>query len=290
MITPLKKIVRDAMRGGYGVPAFNISNLEMTLGVIQAAVAQKSPIIIQVTEGTIEYAGLQTITSLIAGAIKEHSGRIPIALHLDHGKHFNFITDCVKTGFSSVHIDASELDFKKNIALTRKAVQYAHRYGVFVQGELGSIVGKEGMTATALVESGDAHLTDPSQAAQFVRETGVDALAVSVGTMHGLFQGKEYVDFARIRAIAKTVPKTPLVLHGASGINDTDLRKAVKAGIRIINIDTSLREAFTKTLKTTVKGDLTFYDPRKILGPSITAVTLIASEKIKAVGSVGKAS
>jgi len=290
MLTPLKKIVLTAHRQGYGVPAFNVANLEMALGVMRAAVAQKSPIIMQVTEGTIEYAGLHSISSMIFAVIKEHGGRIPVAVHLDHGKKMSAITSCIKAGFSSVHMDASEFDFKKNIAVTRKAAVYAHRHGVFVQGELGSIVGKEGMTAVALVDSGDAHLTNPLQAAQFVRETGVDTLAVSVGTMHGLFHGKEYVDFARIRAVAKAVPKTPLVLHGASGINDADLRRAVKAGIRIINIDTSLREAFTKTLKTTVKGDLTFYDPRKILGPSITAVTLIASEKIKAVGAAGKAS
>jgi fructose-bisphosphate aldolase class II len=289
MLTPLKKIVLVAHRHGYGVPAFNVANLEMTLGVIRAAVAQKSPIIIQVTEGTLEYAGLHTITSLIMGAIKEHSGRIPMAIHLDHGKQMSVIGACVKAGFSSVHMDASEFDFKKNSALTRKAVAYAHRYGVFAQGELGSIVGKEGMTAAALVDSGDARLTDPSQAAQFVRETGVDTLAVSVGTMHGLFQGKEYVDLARICAVAKAIPKIPLVLHGASGINDADLRAAIKAGIRIVNIDTSLREVFTKKLKDTVKGDLTFYDPRKILTPSIEAVTAVAIEKIKAVGAVGKA-
>lgn len=289
MLTPLKKIVLAAHRNGYGVPAFNVANLEMTLGVVRAAVAQKSPIIIQVTEGTIDYAGLHSITSLILGVVKEHSGRIPMALHLDHGKHMNVISACIKAGFSSVHMDASEFDFKKNTTLTRKAAAHAHRYGAFAQGELGSIVGKEGMTATALVDSGDAHLTDPSQAAQFVRETGVDTLAVSVGTMHGLFHGKEYVDFARIRAVAKAVPKTPLVLHGASGISDADLRLAIKSGIRIVNIDTSLREAFTKKLKDTVKGDLTFYDPRKILTPSIEAVTTTAIEKIKAVGAAGKA-
>lgn len=290
MLAHIRDIVRQAQRGGYAIPAFNTSNMETTLGLIAAAVAARAPIIIQISESTIRYAGLRTIVELIRTAIDEHSGRVPIALHLDHGKSLAVVQACLAAGLTSVHMDGSERSFRENVAVTAKAVRAGHRAGAWVQGELGSLFGHEGMTMAEVPDDLSAHLTDPAAVPEFVARTELDTLAVSVGTLHGLFRGRERLDAARVRAIREAAPKLPLVLHGGSGLPSAALRRGIRSGITIVNIDTELREAFTLTLQRTLRRRLTKYDPREILMPARQAVTRAALRKIKILGATGRAS
>lgn len=299
MLVHIKEIVTRAQKGKYALGAFNTPNLEVTLGIVRAAAKKKAPVIIQISEATIKYAGLKVIRDLIKSVAENEAKTIPIAIHLDHGKSFELVAACVDAGVSSVHMDGSDLPFEKNIAITKKAAAYAHRRGVWLQGELGSLFGKEGMTRVKLPKDPDVYMTDPAKAAEFVKRSGVDTLAVSVGTMHGCFVGKEKIDFVRLAAIGKKV-KLPLVLHGASGVEDRQLAAAVKKGVTIVNLDTILRIAFTATLKTTLTADQSFhltqaksfvwekkkhfYDPRKILAPSIEAVQKAVEQKIEVLG------
>jgi len=282
MIVHIKKIISGAQQGKYALGAFNTSNLEVTLGIIRGAAAQKSPVIVQVSESTIKYAGLTNITELIKIIAATDGKKIPIAIHLDHGHSFKVVADCIKAGFSSVHIDGSDLPFEKNIALTKKAADYGHKHGVFVQAELGAMLGKEGTVLKGVPKDPNAYMTDPAKVKEFVRRTGVDTLAVSVGTMHGYYQGKEKIDFPRLKKIHEQIPQTPLVLHGASGLSDSDMKAAAKFGVRIINIDTDVRKAFTEALRQTIKAvPKNHYDPRTVLAPSLGAVTAEVARLIK---------
>jgi fructose-bisphosphate aldolase class II len=288
MLVHIKDIVSKAHRQGYAVGAFNTFNLEVTLGIAQAAVKTSSPVIIQVSEGSIKYAGLKPITHIVQTIAKNASGRVPVALHLDHGKDFLTICECINAGFSSVHIDASELPYDENVSLTKKVVAYAKKYGVWVQGELGVMLGKEGDAGVVLPDDPNEYLTNAVAASEYVSATKVNTLAVSVGTMHGIYKGKEYINQQRLRDIHRKT-KLPLVLHGGSGIGAMPLRAAVKNGIRIVNIDTELRIAFTDTLRKTLRVKKTVYDPRKLLLPSITAVAEVVEEKMKILGCIKKA-
>ncbi len=287
MLVHIKDIVAKAKEGNYGIGAFNVANLETTLGVTRAAVKVKAPIIIQVSEKTISYAGLKPITHIVQTIAKNEAAGIPVALHLDHGHSFQSVSECINAGFSSIHIDASELPFDENVKITKESVDYAHKHGVWAQGELGKILGKEGLI-NGDFEKLEEFLTDPKQAVEFVKKTGVDTLAISVGTYHGRFKGKEKIYFDRLDEIRKAI-SVPLVLHGASGIPDDELTKAIEHGIQIVNIDTSLRVAFTEKLKETVNKETDYVDPRKILEPSIEAVSEVVTRKIKHLGSNNKA-
>ena len=286
MLVHIKNLVSGAQKHKYGIGAFNTCNLETTIGIVRAAAQKKSPVIVQVSEATIRYAGLQNIISIIKSVANTEGKSVPIAIHLDHGKSFKVVADCVKAGFSSVHIDASDLSFEDNIKLTKRAVEFAHSKGVWAQAELGSLIGKEGMTKVTIPKDSDSYMTDPATVKEFVKRTGVNSLAISVGTMHGFFKGKEKIQFPRLRKIHQQVPNMPLVLHGASGLPNRDVRGAIKLGVRIINIDTDLRIAFTETLRATLKiTPKSFYDPRKVLTPSIEAVATAVGSHIDVFGS-----
>jgi len=286
-IEHIKNLVAKAHRGKYGVGAFNTQNLEITLGIVRGAMATRAPVIIQISETTIEYAGLKPITHIVKTIAKNLAVSVPIALHLDHGKKFQSVVECIEAGFSSIMMDASDLPFDENVALTRRAAEYAHRRGVWAQGEIGRLKGVEDMIKVAERE---AFMTDPAEAEEFARKTGVDTLAVSIGNIHGIVKFKKGVpklDIGRLKKISERT-KIPLVLHGASGIPEKEIRKAVKLGINIINIDTEIRLAFTDSVRNTVKKDPDIYDPRKVLTPAIEAVAKVAEEKIRMFGSAGK--
>lgn len=287
MLVHIKKIVAKAKQGNYCIGAFNVVNLETTLGVARAAVKVKAPVIIQVSEKTIEYAGLKPITHIVQTIAKNEAANVPVALHLDHGHSFKSVSECINAGFSSIHIDASDLPFDENVKITKESADYAHKHGVWAQGELGRIFGKEGLI-NGNFEKIEEFLTDPQQAAEFVKKTGIDTLAISVGTYHGRFKGKEKIYFDRLDEIRKVVD-VPLVLHGASGVPDKDLAKAAQHGVSIVNIDTSLRVAFTEALKKTCQSETDYVDPRKILQPSIEAVSKVVERKVKYLGSKNKA-
>jgi fructose-bisphosphate aldolase class II len=294
-----------ARRKAYAVGAFNVNNLEAVLAVYEAAVEERSPAIIAATPSAIKYAGLPYISKIARTAAE--SASVPMSLHLDHGEDFNTVSKCVAAGFSSVMIDGSHLKFEENIALTKQVANLAHSKGVSVEAELGRLAGVEEKT----VEEKEAILTDPENAKEFVEQTGVDSLAVAVGTSHGAykFKAEAKLDFDRLKIISKKV-SIPLVLHGASsvpkwiiekaskygaqlegakGIPEEHIKKAIELGIAKINIDTDLRLAFTATVREVLTSSPKEFDPRKILGPAKDAVKQVVKGKMQLFGSSGKA-
>ncbi len=289
MIVPIEKIVNKAKKQKYAIGAFNTSNLEITLAIVRAAVKMKSPVIIQTSESAIEYSNAEVLFNLIKTVANTVGKNVPIAIHLDHGKDLSIIEKCVKVGYNSVHIDASVEDFKTNIKLSQKVAKLAHKHHIWVQAELGAILGKEGLVKlkTGEIDMKDL-MTDPEKAAEFVKKTGLNTLAVSIGTIHGHFQGIEKVDLPRLQKIAKAV-NVPLVMHGGSGLKDVDFKKAIANGISIINIDTNLRLAFKDALQKNLNKQSDLIDPRKILTPSIIAMQAEVERIIKVFGSQNKA-
>ena len=290
MLTTLHQLLVKAEKKKFAIPAFNVTNLETALAVVRAAVKTKSPVIIQTSEAAIQYAGHQTLLRIMENVIAELSGTVPIVTHLDHGKHFETVKASVNLGYRSVHMDASEQPYDDNVSLTKKAVTLGHAKKITVQGELGYLLGYEGMMKMKSMKQMTPLLTDPEQAKDFAQKTGVDTLAVAVGTAHGMFRGKEKVDFQRLIAIKQLTGK-PLVLHGGSGVYEADIRKAISFGIRIINIDTDLRLSFMSGLQTAMKS----YDPtkkvdvREPLGAAALTMEKEAITMIRLLGSANQA-
>ena len=310
MLVNLNKVLPKAHRGGYAVPAFNINNLEVCQAVMDAAEELQSPVILQTSEGALEYAGMENLAAIARIAAKNAS--VPVVFHLVHGKNEKLVREAIRSGlYTSVMFDGSLLPFKQNIARTRTIVKLAHARKMSVEAELGPIAGTEDLVS---VREREAFFTDPAQAEQFVKETGCDALAVSIGTAHGAYKGPAKLDLKRLAEIGKRV-HIPLVLHGASGIDkkwldrlhaecaklgDCDRlagahgiplaeeKKAIKLGIAKINIDSDLRIAFTASVREALLQEPHEFDPRKILGPARAAMTELAKEKIRAFGSSGK--
>jgi fructose-bisphosphate aldolase, class II len=283
MLVHIKDIVKDAAKGGYALGAFNVHNFETILGVANAAVKAKSPAIIQVSEGAIKYMGLKSVTDIVSSVAKNVAVNIPIALHLDHGKSVNVVFECIKAGFTSVHIDASDLPLDKNIALTKQVVELAHQKNVWVQGEVGAMVGGHGDIGKKKI---DIPKADPVEAIKFAKDTDVDSLAAAIGTAHGVFINED-VDL-KLLAIIKQATKKPFILHGGSGIEDAKIRKAIKGGVNIINIGTDIKVAFSQTLIGNCLKNRKETDPRVLLGPCIDAVEKVVMQKMKLFGSANK--
>lgn len=282
MLTSLKNILNLIENKNCALGAFNVANLETTLAVVNAANKSKAPIIIQVSETTIEYATLNTIVAIVKTISEDENITVPIALHLDHGKSFESVKKCIDAGFSSIHIDASLLPFKDNVELTKTSVAYAHEHNVLAQGELGILKGVEDKAQTP--EDMAPFFTEPQEALEFVKLTGVDTLAVSIGNMHGIKKFRDIevppLDIPRLAKIHQLLPQIPIVLHGASGVKEEQIKQAINNGVKIINIDTELRLAFSQSLKDVLTNDPLIYDPRKILEPTILGVEKIVTEKI----------
>ncbi|MBT4277411.1 class II fructose-1,6-bisphosphate aldolase [Candidatus Falkowbacteria bacterium] len=289
MLVHIKEIVPHAKKHGYAIGAFNTSNLEVTLAIIKAAVTKRSPVIIQVSESAIRYSGLKAITHIVETIAKNESVDVPVALHLDHGKSFHSIAECINAGFSSIMIDASDLPFDENMFLTKSVVDYSHKREAWVQGEIGRLIGVEDDID---IKAKDALCTDPDDAKTFAQETGVDTLAVAVGQSHGavnLRQGKsEKINIKQLEKINKKV-KVPLVLHGASDIAENQIKEAVKLGVSIVNIDTEIRMAFSRSIRKVLKENKDMIDPRKILTPVMDEIQKVVENKIKMFGSENKA-
>ncbi|NMA95791.1 MAG: class II fructose-1,6-bisphosphate aldolase [Clostridiales bacterium] len=283
MLVTLKEILQDAQKGGYAVGAFNVNNMEIVQAIMEAAEEQRSPVILQASQGGLKYAGVDYIAAMARLAGEKAS--VPVAVHLDHGTDFEQIMLCIRNGFTSVMIDGSQYPLDENIEITKKVVEVSHAVGMSVEGELGKIGGVEDDVA---VDAKDATMTDPKEAALFAKETGVDAFAIAIGTAHGVYKGEPKLDFERLKAIRDAVD-TPLVLHGASGVSDDAIKKAVELGICKINIDTQIRQAFTRGVHSVVENQPGEYDPRKILGPAREAMKEIVSAKMQLFGCAGKA-
>jgi len=283
MLVHIKQVVKAAQKGGFAIGAFNVNNLETVLAITQAAEKLQSPVIIQMTEGAIEYAGLSELTALVKAAAD--GIKAPVALHLDHGHSWPIIKKCIDIGFSSVMIDGSSFPYKKNLAVTKKVVEYAHERNVWVQGEIGRLEGSEDWINVA---EGEDYLTLPADAKRFAKESGVDTLAIAIGNYHGVNKIIEKktlrLDLKRLAEIAKIV-RTPLVLHGASGFPAGQIKKAISLGIRIVNIDSELRISFAEAERDFLKKNKDVYDPRKILTPAIKEMQKTVEKKIKVLGS-----
>jgi fructose-bisphosphate aldolase class II len=308
-----RELFKKAVQAGYAIPAFNFSDMEQLQAVIAAAVETSSPVILQVSAGARKYAGSTLLRFLAQGATayaQELGKAIPIVLHLDHGESFEICKECIDSGFSSVMIDGSRLPYNENIAITKKVVEYARQFDVSVEGELGVLAGiEDGVSAEK-----DTY-TDPAQVEEFVKATGVNSLAISIGTSHGAYKFKPgTVPAIRIdilKEIEKRIPGFPIVLHGASsvpeeyveminkyggkldnaiGIPESQLREAAKNGVAKINIDSDCRLAMTAAVRKVLAEQPQEFDPRKYLGPARDALKELCKYKIIYVlGSEGKA-
>ena len=303
-----REMLNKAYHGGYAVGAFNINNMEIIQAITEAAAEQKSPVILQVSAGARKYAKPAYLMAL-AKAAAEDAG-IDFALHLDHGADFEICKACIDNGFTSVMIDGSKYDFDENVALTRKVVEYAHAHGVTVEGELGKLAGIED---DVKVSAEDAMYTNPAEVEAFVERTGVDSLAIAIGTSHGAykFKGEAKLRFDILEEISKRIPEFPIVLHGASsvteefvntinqyggqmadakGVPEDLLRRAASMAVCKINIDSDIRLAFTAGIRETFVKDPAAFDPRTYLTVSRDNVRRLVSHKIvNVLGSQGKA-
>lgn len=282
-LVSVNELLLKAEQGGYAVGAFNANNMEIVQAIVQAAEEEHAPVIMQASQGAINYAGLDFITGMVRMAAVKAS--VPVALHLDHGTDFDQVVKCIRSGFTSVMYDGSKLPLEENIAMTRKVLDMSRPIGVSVEAELGKIGGTED---NVHVSEKEAMYTDPEEARYFVEQTGVESLAIAIGTAHGQYKGEPKLDLERLAKI-KSLVDIPIVLHGSSGVPDETIRKAVKLGIRKVNIDTNIREAFVGEMRRIIAEKPNEIDPRKILGPAREATVAIIREKIKVFGSSGKA-
>jgi len=311
-----KELFQKAVKGGYAIPAFNFNNMEQMQAIITACVETKSPVILQVSKGARQYANQTLLQYMAKGAVevaKELGYAIPIVLHLDHGDSFELCKSCIESGFSSVMIDGSHLPYEDNVALTKKVVEFAHKYEVTVEGELGVLAGIEDE-----VSAEHSHYTDPNQVVDFVSRTGVDSLAISIGTSHGAYKFKlkpgEKVPplrFDILEEIERRIPGFPIVLHGASsvpqeivdeinkyggkmentaGVPEDQLRRAAKSAVCKINIDSDGRLAMTAAIRKVFVEKPDEFDPRKYLGPARDKLKELYKHKIiNVLGSNDKA-
>lgn len=308
-----RELFAKAVKGGYAIPAFNFNNMEQMQAIIQACVECKSPVILQVSAGARKYANQTLLRYMAQGAVeyaKELGYAIPIVLHLDHGNSFELCKDCIDSGFSSVMIDGSHLPYEENVALTKKVVEYAHQYDVTVEGELGVLAGVEDD-----VKAEEHTYTRPEEVVDFVSRTGVDSLAISIGTSHGAYKFKPGTN-PKIRLdilaeIEKQIPGFPIVLHGSSsvpqdlvaqinhfggklkdaiGIDEGQLREAAKSAVCKINIDSDGRLAMTAAVRKVLAEHPEEFDPRKYLGPARDELKKLYIHKCQVVlGSAGQA-
>lgn len=304
-----KKMFQMAYKNGYAVGAFNVNNMEITQGIVAAIAEEKAPLILQISRGAREYASMSYLRAIIDVAVAENPD-IPIAMHLDHGDTFETCKQCVDDGFTSVMIDGSHRSFEENIKITKQVVDYAHDHGVVVEAELGQLGGIE--EDVVGVDDVSAHLTDPDQAVEFVQRTGVDSLAVAIGTSHGAykFKSEPKLAFDVIEKIGNLLPGFPLVMHGSSsvlkefkdlineyggkmpdamGVPEDAITKAAQMAICKVNIDTDLRMALTAKIRQVFAEKPGEFDPRKYLGPGREAIRQMVKHKLHVLRCAGRA-
>jgi len=312
-LVPMKQVLDEAIKGNYGVGAYNVNNMEQIQAIMEAANETKSPVIIQASKGALKYSKMIYLKRLMDAAVEENPD-IPVVLHLDHGNSLATVKEAVELGFTSVMIDGSLKEdsktpttFEENVAVTKAVVDYAHKLGVTVEGELGTLGGIEDG-----VGSGKVMLPDPAQAEQFIKMTGVDALALAIGTSHGAYKFKVEPKLAMdiIDEVRKRCPKTPLVMHGSSsvpeelveivnkyggkmpnakGVPIPQIQDAIRRGVRKINVDTDGRIAMTGAIRKVLIEEPKEFDPRKYLGAARAALKDVIVGKMKDFGTAGHA-
>lgn len=276
-----KKMLEDARKGKYAVGAFNAENMEMVKAIIKAAEEVKAPVMIQTTPSTVKYASLEMFAAMVAAEAKNAS--VPVCLHLDHGSSFELAVNALKAGYTSVMIDGSAKDFEGNIAVSKKVADVANALSIPVEAELGKVGGKE----DDLEADADTN-TDPQEAKEFVERAGVTSLAIAIGTAHGFYAGTPVLDKKRVSEIKELVD-IPLVLHGASGLSDEDVKECVERGICKVNFATELRVAYTDAVKKLLEEKPETYDPKKLGVVGMEAVTEIVKGRMKVCGCDNKA-
>jgi fructose-bisphosphate aldolase class II len=306
-----KKMFEMAYKNGYAVGAFNVNNMEITQGIIAAVSEEKSPLILQISRGARSYASMSYLKAIIDVAVTENPD-LPICMHLDHGDTFETCKQCVDDGFTSVMIDGSHHSFEDNIKITKQVVDYAHDHGVVVEAELGKLGGIEEDVVGVSHDEIMSHLTDPDEAVEFVEKTGVDSLAVAIGTSHGAykFKSEPKLAFDVVEKIQEKIPGFPLVMHGSSsvpkefkdlinkyggdmpdavGVPESAISEAVKMAVCKVNIDTDLRMALTAKIRQVYAETPAEFDPRKYLGPGREAIKEMVKRKLHVLGCAGKA-
>ncbi|MDR2468704.1 MAG: class II fructose-bisphosphate aldolase [Spirochaetaceae bacterium] len=283
-LVTLQEILANTKKEHYAVGAFNFNGYEDAAGIAQGAAAARSPVILMASQGACQYIGLYETAGLIKGIAKKLS--VPICLHLDHATDLDFIREAVRAGFSSVMIDASAKPYEENIHDSKTIATFAKDYHCSVEAELGKVGGKED---NIVVEDRTASFTDPAQVPRFVEETGIDALAIAFGSVHGFYKSEPKLDFDRLAAVLK-LTACPIVLHGGTGIPIADIQKCISMGLAKVNVGTELKAAFSNTIrKMCAELPKDEFDPRKFLKPVKAACAAIVQEKLEAFGSAGKA-
>jgi len=282
-----KEMLKEAQKGRYAIGAFNANNMEIIQAIIETAEEERAPVILQASQGAIKYAGLDMIVAMVK--VMAEKVKIPVALHLDHGTDYYQNIKCLRAGFTSLMYDGSKLPFDENVKMTKKVVEMAHACDIPVEAELGQIgkMGDSDEPGVAL-EKVKESMAVPEEAAKFIELTGIDFLAAAVGTIHGCRTPFAKLDIPRIEKI-RELSGVPLVLHGASGADDQEIRKGISTGICKINIDTRIRMEFSQKMRQVIKANPQEIDPRKILGPAKEAAKEIIRDRIKVFGCKGKA-
>ncbi len=306
-----EKMFQMAYKNGYAVGAFNVNNMEITQGIVEAIAEKKAPLILQISRGARQYASMSYLRAIIDVAVAENPD-IPICMHLDHGDTFEVCKQCVDDGFTSVMVDASHHPFEENIKITKQVVEYAHAHGVVVEAELGQLGGIEEDVVGVSHDDVSKHLTDPNQAIEFVEKSGCDSLAVACGTSHGAykFKSEPKLAFDVIQKVADKLGGYPLVMHGSSsvlkefkdlinkyggkmpdamGVPEAAITKASKMAVCKVNIDTDLRMAMTAKIRQVFAEKPAEFDPRKYLGPARDAIKAMVLHKLDILGCSGKA-
>jgi fructose-bisphosphate aldolase class II len=284
MIVTTRELFEKARAGGYAVGSFNVSTLEAIKGVIDAAVELNAPVMIETSEKEMHYVGAELVAEMIRTIATDLP--IPVAIHLDHGQSLDSAKEAIAAGYTSVHVDGSALEYEANLKLTKEVVAFAHSQSIPVEGELGHVGGaSEIHNKKSKMEK--ATYTDPTQAAVFVHETGIDSFASSIGNIHGIYENEPSLDFERLEKIDKI--GLPLALHGGSGIPEDQIKRAISLGVTKINVNTELRQAYTETLHKELDAHPEEIVPYKYLPAEIEAVKQVVMEKIRMFGSVNQA-
>ena len=283
-LVSMKEMLLKAKKGKYAVGQFNINNLEWTYTILTKCQEIKAPVILGVSEGAVRYmGGFNVVAQMVKAVIQDKNITVPVALHLDHGSSIENCMKALDAGFTSVMIDASHYEFEENVRRTKIVCEYAKKYGASVEAELGKVGGQEDDVVA------ETMYADFNECVVLVKETGVDALAPALGSVHGPYQGEPKLGFKEMEEIGTALSETPLVLHGGSGIPVDQIKRAIACGTSKINVNTEFQQAWTELVRETLNKNPNVYDPRKVIGPGLKGIEAVVVEKCEVFGCIGKA-
>ena len=283
-LVSMKEMLLKAKKGKYAVGQFNINNLEWTYTILGKCQELNAPVILGVSEGAVKYmGGYHVVADMVKAVIKDKNITVPVALHLDHGSSFENCKKAIDAGFTSVMIDASHHPFEENLRITKEVVDYAHKANASVEAELGKVGGQEDDVVA------ETMYADLDECIKMVKETGIDALAPALGSVHGPYHGEPKLGFKEMQEIGDALIETPLVLHGGSGIPDEQIKRAISCGTCKINVNTEFQQAWTALVRETLAKNAEVYDPRKVIGPGLKGIEAVVVQKCEVFGCIDKA-